>query len=322
MSVTQKQYISELKKGGIVKSCFAVKKKEMREFKDKPQQYLSLEIGDKTGFVDAVAWENANFYTTLFEEGDVVWINGRAGEYRGKMQISIDSISKYTEYKLDDFLPQTDKDIEEMTAYLFKVIEGINNPYLKKLLDSFMGDTNFLSRFKQAPAARSVHHAYLGGLLEHTCELLKIGEVVCSTYPQIDMELFFAGAILHDIGKIDELKYSLCVDYTDEGELIGHIVIGERMVAQRIEAIEGFPSSLRMNLLHIILSHHGEYAFGSPKRPKTLEACALHHTDNLSAQIKRFIQIMERKADTGNNWTTYDGLLGRRLYVQDSNVSE
>ncbi|MBU1752446.1 HD domain-containing protein [bacterium] len=322
MTVAQKQYISELKKGSIVKSCFAVKKKEMREFKDKPQQYLSLEVGDKTGFMDAVAWENANFYTTLFEEGDVVWINGRAGEYRGKIQLTIDSISKHTEYKLNDFLPQTDKDIEEMTAHLFKVIEIINNPYLKKLLKSFVNDADFLSRFKQAPAARSVHHAYIGGLLEHTCELLKMCGVVCETYPQIDRELLLTGAILHDIGKIDELRYSLCVDYTDEGELIGHIVIGEQMVSQRIETIEDFPSSLRINLLHMILSHHGEYAFGSPKRPKTLEACALHHADNLSAQVKRFIQIIEQKTDPSSNWTAYNGLLGRRLYVHDADFSK
>ncbi|MBI4753250.1 HD domain-containing protein [Candidatus Desantisbacteria bacterium] len=314
MSVTQKQYVSELKEGITVKSCFVVKKKELREFKGKPEQYLSLEVGDKTGFIDAVAWENAFFYTTLFEEGDVVWINGRAGKYRNKMQLTIDSLSKYTEYNLDDFMSHTDKDVEGMTVQLFNVIGKIDNPYLKQLLDSFFSDVNFLSKFKQSPAARSVHHNYLGGLLEHTCELLQICEAVCEIYPQIDKELLLTGAILHDVGKVGELKYGLCVDYTDEGELVGHIVMGGQMVSQKIETIEGFPSPLRMNLLHLILSHHGEYDFGSPKRPKTLEACALHHADNMSAQVKRFIQIMGQKTDSTNNWTAYNSLLGRRLF--------
>jgi 3'-5' exoribonuclease len=154
----------------------------------------------------------------------------------------------------------------------------------------FFTDMEFLAQFKRAPAARTIHHAYIGGLLEHTWELVQLWEVICRIYPQVNKDLLLTGAILHDIGKIKEFEYRTYIDYTEEGELIGHIVISTDMILDKINAIEGFPDKLKLNIQHMILSHHGEYIWGSPKKPKTLEACILHHIDNLSAQSKRIIQ--------------------------------
>ncbi len=246
-----------------------------------------------------------------FEEGDVVLLDGRVELYNDKPQLKVTNLLKVDGYETGDFLPKTSKDVDKLFDYI-KSIE-IQNPYLRSLLASFFKDEEFVSLFKKSPAAKSLHHCYLGGLVEHTYEVIKICEIVCEIFPQIDREFLLTGAVLHDIGKMEELRFTRILDYTDEGRLIGHIIMGERVVREKMLSIPGFPKNLKMRMSHLLLSHHGEYEWGSPKRPKTLEACALHYVDNLNAQVNRFIQIIEKEKD--KNWADYDKLLERHIYI-------
>lgn len=306
-----KQFIIELKEGDVVSSQFMVHKKQLRDFKNKPGKFLTLIIGDKTGQMEAKVWDRVEEYAARFEEEDVILLEGKVELFNDKLQLKVVNLHKVDEYDIGDFLPKTSKDVDKLFNYIKSV--NIQNSYLKSLLDSFLNDPKFILLFKKAPAAKSLHHSYLGGLVEHTYEVIKICEVVCQLFPQIDRELLFTGAILHDIGKIEELKFAKVIDYTDEGRLIGHVVMGERIVSEKMNAIAGFPKELKMRMSHLLLSHHGEYEWGSPKRPKTLEACTLHYADNLDAQVNRFIQLIEKGKN--KTWADYDKLLERYIYV-------
>ncbi|MFH1561929.1 MAG: HD domain-containing protein [Nitrospirota bacterium] len=306
-----KQFIADLKEGDVVRSQFMVHKKQLRDFKNKPGKFLTLLVADKTGQVEAKVWDKAEEIALKFEEGDVVLLDGRVELYNDKPQLKVTNLVKVDEYETGDFLPKTSKDVDELFNYITSV--DIQNRYLKSLLTSFFDDDGFVSLFKNAPAAKSLHHCYLGGLIEHTYEVIKMCELVCEIFPQIDRDFLLTGAILHDIGKMEELKFAKVFDYTDEGRLIGHVVMGERVVNEKMEAIPEFPKNLKMRMSHLLLSHHGEYEWGSPKKPKTLEACALHYADNLDAQVKRFIQIIEKEKD--KTWADYDKLLERHIYI-------
>lgn len=306
-----KQFIADLKDKSIVSSQFMVYKKQIRDFKNKPGKYLTFIIADKTGQMEAKVWDKAEEFAARFKEEDIVLLEGRVESFNDKLQLKVANLHKVNEYDIGDFLHKTSKDVDKLFNYIKSV--NIKNRYLKSLLDSFLNDQEFSSLFKNAPAAKSLHHCYLGGLVEHTYEVIKICEVVCELFPQIDRELLFTGAILHDIGKIAELKFTKVIDYTDEGRLIGHVVMGERIVSKRMDTIEGFPKEIKIRMSHLLLSHHGEYVWGSPKRPKTLEACALHYAENLDAQVNRFIQIIERGKD--KTWADYDKLLERHIYI-------
>jgi len=306
-----KQFIVDLKYGEAVRSQFMVYKKQLRDFKNKPGKYLTLTIGDKTGQMEAKVWDKAEELALSFEEEDVVFLEGQVELFNDKLQLKVVNLQKVDKYEIGDFLPQTSKDVDKLFNYIKAV--NIQNPYLKSLLASFLNDEEFVSLFKKAPAAKSLHHCYLGGLVEHTYEVIKICEVVSELFPEIDRELLFTGAILHDIGKIVELKFTKLIDYTDEGRLIGHVVMGERIISERMATINGFPKELKIRLSHLLLSHHGEYEWGSPKRPKTLEACALHYAENLDAQVNRFILLIEKEKD--KTWADYDRLLQRHIYI-------
>ncbi len=192
-------------------------------------------------------------------------------------------------------------------------LDKIGNSHLSSLAKVFYEDKEFLQQFSQSPAARRIHHAYLHGLLEHTVELLKLANTVLEIYPQIDADLLITGILLHDIGKVREYSWELDIDYTDEGRLLGHIVIADEMISNAIRQLPDFPEDLALTLRHMLVSHHGRYEWGSPRRPKTIEAIALHHLENLSAQINRFSLILENRLP-GEDWTTYDRLLRRQLY--------
>lgn len=306
-----KQFIANLKNRDVVRSQFMVYKKQLRDFKNKPGKYLTLTIGDKTGQLEAKGWDKAEELALRFEENDIVLLEGQVELFNDKLQLRVINLHKVDKYDLSDFLPQTSKDVDKLFDYIKSV--KIQNHYLKLLLESFFKDEEFVTLLKRAPAAKSLHHCYLGGLVEHTYEVIKICEVVCELFPQIDRELLFTGAILHDIGKIKELKFTKVIDYTDEGRLIGHVVMGERIISERMATIAGFPKELKMRLSHLLLSHHGEYEWGSPKRPKTLEACTLHYAENLDAQVNRFILLIEKEKD--KTWADYDRLLERHIYL-------
>lgn len=306
-----KQFIVDLKDKSVVSSQFMVHKKQIRDFKNKPGKYLTLLIGDRTGQMEAKIWDRAEEFASRFEEEDIVLLEGRVELFNDKLQLKVVNLHKVHEYDIDDFLPKTTKDVDKLFNYIKSV--NIQNRYLKSLLEAFFNDHEFISLFKKAPAAKSLHHCYLGGLVEHTYEVIKICELICELFPQIDREFLLTGAILHDIGKIEELKFTKVIDYTDEGRLIGHVVMGERAVSERMNRIDGFPKELKMRMSHLLLSHHGEYEWGSPKRPKTLEACTLHYAENLDAQVNRFIQLIEKEKD--KTWADYDRLLERHIYI-------
>lgn len=310
-----KQFINQLKEGDLINSHFKVNKKKLVDFKTKPGQYLHLLLSDKTGDIVAKVWEDVESYASTFEEDDVIHLKGKVEDYQGNLQLVVSSLRKRLEEEIDwgDFLPRSEKDQEEMLQQIWSAIGEITNVYLKRLLESFFQDSELVRLFSQAPASKELHHCYLGGLLEHTVAVISLCKATYELHPQLDRDLLLTSAILHDIGKIKELKCDRSIDYTDEGRLIGHIVMGERMVSDRTEAIPGFPEQLKMKLRHIILSHHGAYEWGAPKLPMILEACALHYAENLDAQVQRFVQIIEKQP--GKPWTEYDRLLERYIYI-------
>jgi len=205
--------------------------------------------------------------------------------------------------------------VEEMLGIIRETVASVKNPYLRALLDKFFDDEEFVAAFSRAPSARRIHHAYLGGLLEHVTEVIALCRTVLDLYPQIDRDLLLTGALLHDVGKTREFTYEREINYSDEGRLLGHVTMSDRLITERMAEIPDFPPELALRLRHMVLSHHGRYEWGSPRRPKTLEACALHYIDNLDAQINRFAQIIAARRDKTRPWTEYDTLLKRYLYA-------
>lgn len=314
----KEQFVRDLKEGDKVLSFFLVKHKQLEYFRDRTKgQFLTLALSDKTGQVLARVWEKALELAETFEEGNVVKVLGEVEEYLGRLQVIIEKLrpAKEGEYELEDFLPHTERDIEEMLVTVRETIASVGNPYLRALLDRFFADEEFVAAFSQAPSARRIHHAYLGGLLEHVVEVIVLCRTVLTLYPQINRDLLMTGALLHDVGKTKELTYERDIEYSDEGRLLGHVVLSDRMITERIAEIPDLPPELALRLRHVVVSHHGRYEWGSPRRPKTLEACALHYIDNLDAQVNRFARIIAARRDKTKPWTEYDTLLKRYLYA-------
>lgn len=314
-----KQMVKNLKEGDFVSSMFQIDNLQLFENKNKSGYYLFLLLSDKTGGIKGVCWEKGDKILATLENGCIANVAGRVQPYNNQLQVNIDKISLTAddEYSALDFLPVSKANIETLFQYITNVIQNIKNPYLKKLLIAFFEDKDFVSKFKSAPAAKSIHHSYLGGLIEHTTNCLKLAVLLCELYPELRKDLLLVGVLLHDIGKLEELSFDTKIDYSDSGRLLGHITIGTEIVAEKISSLPKFPNTLRIELLHLILSHHGDNATGSPKRPKTLEACALHFLDNLEAQVKRFTQIIENipQQHKKKKWSTYDKLLDRYIFV-------
>ena len=314
----KEQFVRDLKEGDRVLSFFVVRHKQLEYFRDRTRgQFLTLVLSDRTGQILARVWEKALELAETFDEGDVIKVLGEVEEYLGRLQVIVRKLrpAKEDEYELEDFLPHTERDIEEMLTTVRETIASVENPYLRALLDKFFTDEEFVAAFSRAPAARRIHHAYLGGLLEHTVEVIALCQTVIALYPQIHRDLLLTGALLHDVGKTREFTYERDIDYSDEGRLLGHVVLSERMITERVAEIPDFPPELALRLRHLILSHHGRYEWGSPRRPKTLEACALHYIENLDAQVNRFARIIATRRDKTKPWTEYDTLLRRYLYA-------
>jgi len=215
---------------------------------------------------------------------------------------------------MSQLLPHTTQDIEAMWRKMLSVAASLRNPHLKALIDKVAEDRDIVEGFKSSPAGLSYHHAYIGGLLEHTISVLDLAEKVLPSYPHLDRDLLLAGVILHDIGKMQELSRETGFKYTDPGELLGHIVLGVMIVEDKVREIPEFPAELLMKLQHLILSHHGEYEFGSPRLPMTMESIALHHLDNLDAKLAAFAAAVESEGEAESNWTQYNKMFQRRLY--------
>lgn len=316
-------YVSEIKEKEKVEGVFLVSKKETALSRN-GNLYLILRLVDRTGEIEGRVWEGAESLAEGFEKNDFVSVKGWAVPFQGGIQINISAIERFPEEKisLHDFLPSSKRDPEEMMEELKGLIRSMKDPYLKKLLILFVEDREVSSLWKIAPAAKNMHHAYLGGLLEHTLSLSRLVMDVARHYRDINRDLLLTGAILHDIGKIYELSYERIFDYTDEGRLLGHIMIGVEMVEKKASTIPGFPEELKMLVKHMILSHHGHLEYGSPKKPKTPEAIMLYYLDDMDAKVQSVQRLIEDERDTGSNWTSYHRLYGRHIYKGPSRSSE
>jgi len=311
----EKVFVNQLKKGHAVESIFLVREKNLTRTKT-GNLYLSLRLADRTGEVEGRIWENALDFGALFAKDDFIKVRAEVDEFQGTLQLRIIKLRKCeeTEVLLDDFLPRTPLNIEKMFSEIKNIASGVQQPYLQKLLDAFFGDEDFVKKFKLAPAAKAVHHVYLGGLLEHTLSVVQLILLVGPRYKGINLDLLITSGILHDIGKVDELTFGRAFDYTDSGRLLGHIILTVEMVDQKIKNIREFPETLSLFLKHNLLSHHGEYAFGSPKLPMTLEALLLHQIDDLDAKVNGFLGWIEKEKEDPSRWTSYHKLFERFIF--------
>lgn len=313
-----KIFVSEIKDRDQVNSVFLVKEKTMAMAKNgKP--YMTLHLMDKSGEIEGRVWDNVDVISSLFEKDDFISILSKASVYLGKMQLIVSELSRVPDkdVALADFLPESQRDGEEMVEELLALVSSISDGHLSELLSSFFADHEFLALYRIAPAAKGMHHVYLGGLLEHSLAVAKLVDLIVPLYPGLNRDLLVAGALLHDVGKVREMTYLRSFDYTDEGKLLGHITIGTEMVQEKISSIPGFPPELSMLLKHMILAHHGQYEFGSPKRPKTIEATVLNYLDDLDSKINGIRTHIRKEPVNQSRWTVYHRLYDRYFFKEN-----
>ncbi len=309
-------YLHELRPGEHFIGFYTLRSKQLETFRDASRGvYLTLVLSDRSGQMIARVWENAEDMDRQVLQGEVVKVEGDVEEFREQIQAIVLRMRSANPDEFDhrDLVQSSTRDHDQMISQLNAYMDQISNPDLRALVDFIFSQPGLIDRFSQAPAARRIHHAYLGGLLEHTLEVLAVAGTVIQLYPSIDPDLLLTGVLLHDIGKIREYRWDIDLDYSDEGRLLGHIVMGDELVRDALANFPDFPAELGLRLRHMLIAHHDRLEWGSPKRPVTVEAIALHHIENLSAQINRFQSLLEERP-TGEAWTTYDRLLGRQLY--------
>lgn len=307
------KYIKEYREGDRVSDVYLCKHKQSAVTKN-GKQYENVILQDKTGTIDAKIWDPNSAGIDEFDALDYIGVYGDVTSFNGALQVNIKRVRKCQEgeYNPADYLPMSPYDIEEMYRELLYYVDGIENQYLKTLLELFfVNDEAFVKAFKRSSAAKTVHHGFVGGLLQHTLSVAKLCAFYCERYERLNKDLLIAAALCHDIGKIKELSFFPENDYTDEGQFLGHIVMGTEMVGEKIRQIPNFPSIIESELKHCILAHHGEYEFGSPKKPAIMEAVALNFADNTDAKMQTFTEMLEGNTNTG--WLGFN-----RLF--DSNV--
>jgi 3'-5' exoribonuclease len=307
------RYISDLREGEKLVEFYLCKVKQTFQSKN-GKNYLSLTLQDKTGTISGKVWDLNNGIQS-FESGDFIKIDAMVQTYQNDLQLNIHRIRKAQEGEYDpaDYIPTTNKDVNELYNKLTAYIDSIKTPCIKELLNNiFMKHPLISKKIKTHTAAKSMHHNYMGGLLEHTISVTDICDFFASHYTMVDRDLLISTALLHDVGKIIELSDFPNIDYTDEGELIGHIVMGSELIGAEADKIEGFPKELKSLIKHSILAHHGEFEYGSPKLPKTLEAFLLHVADDTDAKERMFEDIIESD-NTMGAWTGYNKLFARNI---------
>lgn len=308
------KYIKDLKEGDRIFDIYLCKHKQAAVTKNgKP--YENVVLQDKTGTIDAKVWEPNNPGISEYDAMDYIEVYGDVNSFQGALQISVKRIRvcREEEYNPADYLPVSSKNIDTMYQELTALIQSIQNPYFKKLLESFfVKDEAFVKAFRNSSAAKTVHHGFVGGLLEHTLSVTKLCDYYCSAYPILNRDLLLTAAMCHDIGKTKEISPFPENDYTDDGQLLGHIVMGSQMIAERAAKIEGFPHKLLAEVQHCILAHHGKYEYGSPKIPALIEAVALNYADDTDAKLETFKEILENNSDN-NGWLGYNRLFESNL---------
>jgi len=280
-----------------ITSSFLVAAKQVKP-KKSGEPYLALTLADRTGSIEAKMWDNVPEAIGAFEQDDIIKLRGLINQYNGRFQLTIHKLRRLQDSEVDyaDYLPKTAKDVDQLWRGLAELVAGLRNPHLKALLEQFMGDPEIARALRTCPAAKTLHHAFLGGLLDHMVSLLNLCDLASRNYPQVDRDLLLSGAFLHDIGKIHELAYARSFAYTTRGQLLGHMIIELEMLQQKITQVPGFPPELKTLLEHLIISHHGEYEFGSPKRPMFPEALMLHYLDDLDSKMESMRAHFEREA--------------------------
>jgi 3'-5' exoribonuclease len=297
----------------LVDDCFLVASKNHGVTKT-GNSYLTLKLIDRSGEIEARVWERADDLARAFDKNDFVRVRGQAKLYQGKIQIRVQDVMRVDESKVaaEDFLAKSAFDADSMLAELQTILRGIKNPHLLALAEACFADQELMKLLKQAPGAKTIHHPYLSGLLEHTLSLLKLILKVVENYKGVDVDLLLIGGFLHDIGKVYEFSFDRAVDYTVAGQLLGHLVMEVELVAKKIEAITEFPAELALLVKHMLVSHHGTYEFGSPKLPQTLEAVILHSLDDLDGKIQAIQNLPEK--EPGSKWTQFHRAYGRSFF--------
>lgn len=315
-----RRFVNELSEQETLDEVFRAADKQLRANRQ-GGKYILMKLADRTGTLTGMYWNVDERIFDSFERGDFVRCQGRIQLYNGNLQAILTDIAKVDVSQVDiaDFDRFDASAADALEVKLRSILAGLTNVHLRRLGETFLADDDFLARLKIAPAAVSNHHAYPGGLLQHTVDLMEMAQAISPKYPQVDFELVVMGAFLHDLGKIEELSSAGESTYTDRGQLIGHIVIGVQMLAEKLQVLEvsvgePVPDNLRWQLEHLILSHHGKLDYGSPKVPMSLEAIALHHLDNMDAKLTAVTSVIEADVSGDSNWTNYNPAMGRKFW--------
>ena len=311
--------ISKLKRNDSVKGKFLIAEKNVNRTKD-GKAFLRLSLMNKTGRIEGTLWDHADAAAVEFNKGQIVLVQGWVTTFQNELKINVKAMSPVREKDIErsDFLPSSSRSPTEMSDELHRTIRGMKNPFLRHLMEALFRDADIWERFSRVPAAKSIHHAYIGGLLEHSLSVARLVRLVVKNYPFLDMDLMTAAALTHDMGKAWEISPEFGFDYTDEGKLIGHIHIGLRVLEEKIADIPEFPTTLAMHLKHIIGSHHGEPEFGALKQPMTLEAVCLHQVDNLDAKLHGIREHIEKETLENEEWSAYHRVHQRYFFVPES----
>jgi len=315
-----RRYVAQLADGDTLEEVYLVTDKQLRANRN-GNLYLQVEMRDRTGAISARLWNAGEPLFRSFEDGDFLLAKGKVQLFQGSLQVILSQISRVESDKIEmaDFLPHTDQNVTKLFEQMRGILMRLSNPHLRGLAEVFLMDEELMREYCTAPAGIRVHHAYLGGLLEHVVNLLNTAEQVLPLYPDVDRDLLIMGIFLHDIGKVRELSYTRAMAYSDEGQLIGHLVIGVEILNEkqgRVSDLTGepFPRELLLRLKHMILSHHGSYEFGSPRLPMTPEAIALHYLDSLDSKVHIFTREINQDRNQGAAWTPFNQSLQRRIY--------
>jgi 3'-5' exoribonuclease len=306
--------------GDTVEEVYLITDKQLRANRN-GNLYLQIELRDRTGSMSARLWNAGEHLFRSFDSGDFLLVKGKVQLFQGALQMILSHVDRVESEKvnLSDFLPHTEHDVSKLLERLRSILLRLGNPHLRALVECFLMDEEFVNDFSQAPAGVRNHHAYVGGLLEHVVTLLDAADRLLPLYPELDRDVLLAGIFLHDIGKVRELSYGKAFGYTDEGQLVGHLVIGVEMLNEKAKKVpeltgEPFPDELLLRLKHLIVSHHGSHEFGSPKLPMTAEAIALHYLDNFDAKVHSFTRDIREDPNPTSAWTPFNQAMQRRLF--------
>ena len=314
----EKLFIADIQEGQEVEDRFLLEEVSLRQTRNgKP--YLAFRLKDQSGHMEARVWDRAEELQAALKSGEVCLVRGTAESFQGQIQLKVTNAMALDQAEVDfsDFMPASAHGLDDMFADLLGLVNTMENPHLRGLVNDILNDPAIADSFKRAPAAKRFHHAFMGGLLEHTLSVCRAAVAVAPNYPMLDRDLLLTGAVLHDLGKIREFDSGPIGDYTDEGRLMGHLIIGLKIVEEKLERRPDFPAQTALLIKHMILSHHGEPAMGAVKHPQILEALALHLIDDLDAKMNGLSDFIERHADPETGWTDYNRLMERFFFRPD-----